>query len=1406
MLGFTATDYLLFGNSLPVIPIQRHILPDGREIEGDFFEIFEAQAPGGPTGPDVPTGDDIGGEMAGGGGAGNRGGDDDMERRIREEIRRREELDQLLNIQIRTLQDSIRVYGEVARMGLEVASAFNRLTASLGSAFFTLQPSLSQFTGSIGAAGEGIREFARGLGDVNRALGRVATDYASWLRILMGETLRGGAQQGLDVGAIARAASMFGIELGGIGAGAGAAAAGAGAGAAAGGAGAAAGGAGAAAGGAGAAAGGAAAAGVGAAGLTAGAVAAAVVSLAALIAILTAAITSLMGLVSGLQTLSRLLNTIITTFVERGTQVFSTLNMIAMSFARLPEAVEGGNAALEQFITIVQRSGLTVQEFANTLNTAFGDVGRWAYEGAVSLEEWSEAMSALVALGFRGEDLRRVLETMAAGRVWEAGGLGITRGFVESIAVMEYGVLGLGETSAVAATRMELLQQQIQAVAPNALRAAEAIREYNTIKAELQRLSVEAGRTIMEQLIQPLRQIREALQDATFGQVFNSIAEALGRFSRAFLEGFAPYITYTAEILLDKGEEIRDVAEDIGRTLGETLGRIIWFLTDIFTRPDTLAAIESLVRAFAGLMEMFAQLYTFLSPIINVIMQLLAVVAEIASRIIAIAARISAPIMEAIGGILSFILSAIEALFNAILTPIERFLDVLERLSETIGQLIGRFLGRTRRETETAGTERREETEEVIVATERLRSALAALLDTIIRNSEEAARGARAFRELAEVMTVLFAPLGAPAYLPGGVVPIGPYQITPAMAEELGLPQQVRGQEGFVEFEVRPFEGLPQTPEELLGVAGAAVITEIRYRLAEYQATVRRIREDLRQFGSEAQQNLMEVMRRLAEAVQQLRSHMQTVAETLNTLYEGIVRAYRVAENFERLRWGREELIESREVLNDIVGLSSRLQQILEYRLRAQELEIQRAAQLVQHYQVILEEGFGVRLPRPLVELSPEEAAALLQAQGVPAAIVNEVVRALEQLTDAQRRYYEIARQIAAEIQSQADAFRRLELTLRDLGARYGSVAWAVEGGLRAMEAFRVALDALARQAAAALAAGRLDEYFRAMEEALRLLDQRYQTFIENVIRGFEAAATPLTLFLDRLGSISNMLDRIGASGLMLPQIFNEVIPEANRMLELLEQQAELYKDQPHLLNRILQEYEKLYNRVMEMFGRAGAILPAVPLTELVRIGRMPALAPLEFLAGRGGGAFAPGMEMMGVPITPGYLIPYGIWTGGGWVGAPEFAEFYLRPLRIWQEFGAGSVGEVRQQVENVRRTWIEEPMRQFGEEVTRQSRDLTERIEEAQRRGVERGERARRGFEQPEIRGPTGMGPERIGVLYPEQVQPVRLRVQLDKEDIVIRVRFVTPEGEEKTVRRVIKMSVVEDASRRNPPVSGLG
>jgi phage-related protein len=1125
-------------------------------------------------------------------------------------------------------------------------------------------------------------------------------------------------------------------------------------------------------------------------------------------------------LLAALGPLTSVLNSIIQT-IERGTQVVSIWERWRLAFSQFVQGALAGEQAWSRFVNMFSQFGITLDELARSLRTPLGDIGIMAAQGRISLEEWARMLGEIGRLGIRTGQQAEVLRAALEGRVHEAGGLGLPVGTAEAIAALRYGVAGMGETAVRAATAMSVLQMQIDNLSQQTSRAGQAIYAYNRIVGQLQTLYEEAGRTILEKLATPLRIFADVVRESRIADAFRTIAESFGNFAKSFLLEFLPYIENIADIINERVVTLTDTVRYIGANLGEALGFILRGIMDFLTHPLTQAA-------FGAFSMLFKELMVTLSEFV----------------------RIVGPPLMFILGVLAFLVG----LFLKIVNP---FLHILAEVMRFIGFLID-LLGRPFRrdadeeEEERRIRRRRAQLSFFAVATppshqvntfnqalEALKRALednqqAALLAkrALEALSQEARAMAENYRRIQETMrdlSVLFTPQGTGAMW-------APFQEFFRMLTQPELPQAARramergkllrgGLEEAIEFRIPMLQPIPVGYEEWAGVQLQAALREIDARIVEITSALATLNEEMLQTGYTLDTQLLQYYRQLAEAFRNLATQMENINRQTQEMVRGVREAYEITENWLRLRWGAEDLLTAGRYLENIANVSERLLLITKMRVESQAIEAERAARVLGIFTALVRRQMeslrragltAVGEPQlfdPL-RMSPMQAALFMQAVGLPYTIINQVITALKQLQQAWAEVFEVIRRGGEEIANVASAFRQLHEEIIKTSARFGDMIDVLLSGMQVLRSFSTELHGIGIRAAAALAAGRWEEYFRALSDGWRRFVDMFEARIEIIKRGIEAMLQPFNLYLDRFEMLSRALEKIGAQALLIPQLLAQIIPQGLQYLRVLEQMAQQYRDHPLLLQEIFRAWEQGYNRVMTLLGQvAGGILPAIPLSELARISQMPVFAVREMARwAREGGPvpFAPEVRMMGVPpLIPAQLAGMRVGMEGRTVLSwGDLADFMLSAYRMLPQVRDTTIREIQQQllldltreILNPFRRWVGD-VQQWGMEWRRR---VDRRVEEAFAAGVLGGAAglARERVPFPGFEGVPGWQPELA--IPPQALEvPVRLRIQLDNNKIPIEFQLRKPDGGYVTVPKTLEVTPVspEDISRRHPP-----
>jgi hypothetical protein len=582
------------------------------------------------------------------------------------------------------------------------------------------------------------------------------------------------------------------------------------------------------------------------------------------------------------------------------------------------------------------------------------------------------------------------------------------------------------------------------------------------------------------------------------------------------------------------------------------------------------------------------------------------------------------------------------------------------------------------------------------------------------------------------------------------------------------------------------------------------------------------------QTGYTINANLLQYYQQLAQAIKNLVTQLENINRQMQEMVRGLREAYEITETWLRLRWGLEDIMTAGRYLDNIANISERLLVITRARMEAQGIEVQRAAQFLGVVTALVRERLAA-LRRAGVDIgiepeqfdplrmAPFQVAQIMQAVGMPYQLINLTIQATRQLQDAWVEMINVWRRGGEEIANSASAFRQLHDEMLRASARFGDTTRAFQEGRQVLASFGEELRGLAMRAAAALAARRQEEFIRALQEGWRRFVDWFDASIEVIRRGIEAAFQPLTLYIDRFEMMSRALERIGAQALLIPQLLTQIIPQGLQYLRILEEMAQQYREHPLLLQAIFQTWEQWYNRLMGLLGQvAGGILPAIPLSELARISQMPTFSPREMARwAREGGPvpFAPEVRMMGVPITPAYLLAWPFHSGGRtYLAESNIHQFLLsstRMLPLMQEF---SVQDISEQLRRDFLRFIVTPFEVWRRvEIPWQGfqlrQEIDRRIFETLQQSILGGMAGLMRQRVP-LPGFEGVAPPQPMLEIPPQAMevPVRLRLQLDNNRIPLEIQIKKPDGTYEVIPKVIEVTPItpEDIARRNPPTTG--
>jgi hypothetical protein len=626
-------------------------------------------------------------------------------------------------------------------------------------------------------------------------------------------------------------------------------------------------------------------------------------------------------------------------------------------------------------------------------------------------------------------------------------------------------------------------------------------------------------------------------------------------------------------------------------------------------------------------------------------------------------------------------------------------------------------------------------------------------------------------------------------------------------------------------FRIPTLQPIPVGVAEYAGVQIQAALRQIDAAIVQLTTALATLNREMAQTGYTINTNLLQYYQQLAQAFKNLTSQLENINRQMQEIVRGLREAYETTENWLRLRWGLEDLVTAGRQLDNIRNVSERLLTITRMRAEAQAIEAQRAAQFLgvvtatarQQIASLRRAGVDIGIePEEFdpLRMSPAQVAQILLAIGMHHSFVNATIQAIRQLQQAWVETIEAWRRGGEEIVNNVSAFRQLNEEMMNTSVRFGNVRGVIQSGIQTLISFGEELRGLAMKAAAALAAGRMDEYFRALQEGWRRFTEQFERSIEIIRKGIEAAFQPLNLFLDRFEMMSRSLERIGAQALLLPQLFTQIIPEGVRYLQVLEEMAQQYREHPLMLQVIFQAWEQGFNRIMGLLGQAaGGILPAIPLSELTRISQMPVFAPREMARwAREGGPvpFAPEVRMMGIPPSPTYLLAWPFHLGGRtYLAEGDIIRLLSSPMRmmpLMQEIG---VQDIREQLRRDFLRFILTPFEAWRRvEIPSQGllmrQELDRRILEAFQRGVVGG---MAGIMRPTIPLPgfEGVAPYQPTFEIPPQAMevPVRLRVELDNNKIPLEIQIKKPDGSYVSIPKTITVTPA-DIARKNPPTAG--
>jgi len=1163
---------------------------------------------------------------------------------------------------------------------------------------------------------------------------------------------------------------------------------------------------------------------------------------------------ALMVLITILSKLTDILNNI-TQAAERATQTMSIWERWRLGFTQFIEGVVAGEQAWNRFVNIFSRFGITMDELTQSLSNAIGDISQMAAQGRIVLEDWASLLGEIGRLGIRAEQVPQALRAALEGRIAEAGGLGAPIETIETIAMLQYGIAGMGETAARAAVTMEVLRAQIEYMGQYTSRAGQAIYAYNQIVGQLQSIFEQIGRIFLEYLAEPLQRLADILRQSEIAEAARVIAEGLGVFASAFLNAFAPFLEEIAIMIVDRAEDIKEAAQIIGRLLGESLGVALKGIVDFLTQPMTLAAFIGFAALLRGITELVSGLVRFFGPPLLLLLGAISTIAGVA------------------GGVLGFI-------FN-------KFMDFINWIAGIGGRLVGRGEPREQRMTPQQRVED-ELTRAIKDLTRALQDTTQATifakraLEAVSEESRNVADMYRRSQEAIMSLAAFFTPMGFGAmWVPFEEYFRIPYPLErifrqspiggqPGMGREagpalerifgagmglvqgvnlrerigIGLMQTVVSREqavqpqgleeafrrlgggpGLLEFRIPVFEPIPMTAVGFLAAGLGAALREVDARMASIASFAATLNKEMERIGWTVKMNILEEFRKWAEALVNVAKRTEEIRRQMEEMVKPLRQAYELSDAWFRLHWGVTDLEQARTLLQDISGVEERILWLTQRRMDAQQVELNRAAQflaiLTAQWRLYAEQMRRRGLLPPgiepeeidLLRMTPVEIAALGERMRLPYPIIAQAIQAQQQFLEAQRRVFEEMDKGGEEILSVANAFRSLQTEIANTSAKFGDFLGVAIAADRWARSFQATIEGLAMRAAAALLAGRWNEYIDTIRNAWTIFASYFQQSIDLLNRSIEALGFPLNTFLDRLQRITNVFSHFGMQALLLPQIFNQALPAALQYLRTLEQMAAQYREHPYHLNAILQAWEQTVSKIMGLIGQAGTIVPAIPLSELTRIAQMPVLAVREVMGmtERGApGAFAPVPQLMGVPPTLEYL--YGLSISPTVLGQRGLAEL-VNLTRRMGALGAGiSPEEIqRQGLEELRHFFLDPMMR------------LRMGIAGYMEMGRERLRRALRayygaippalegllaeGVPLPGIEGLPGFRPEIPTAARIPQEVPVRLRVELENNTLTLNIMVKKPEGGYEIVPAKLQITPITppDVARRNPPTTGF-
>jgi biotin operon repressor len=636
-------------------------------------------------------------------------------------------------------------------------------------------------------------------------------------------------------------------------------------------------------------------------------------------------------------------------------------------------------------------------------------------------------------------------------------------------------------------------------------------------------------------------------------------------------------------------------------------------------------------------------------------------------------------------------------------------------------------------------------------------------------------------------------------------------------------PTIIRPEEAL-EFRIPRLQPIPVGFAEWAGVQIQAALREIDARMTHLAATLATFNQEMMRIGYTINTSVIQAYQQLAQAFRNLVTQMENINRQTQEMIRGLRQAYEITETWLRLRWGLEDLRTAGAYLTNIVTASERLLTITRLRAEAQLIEVQRAAAMLgiitamvrQQIASLRRAGVDIGIePEQFdpLRMAPAQIAQIMQEARMPYFLINLTVQLTQGLQEGWVAMIEVFRRGGEEIANAASSFRQLQGEITEAAVRFGDMRTALQAGIYTLISFGEELRGLGLKLTAALASNRIEEYYRVLQEGWRRFVEMFEKSIDVIRRGFEAAFQPLNIYLDILERASKILERFGAQGLILPEIFIKVIPEASRLLRLLEEMAQQYREHPYMLQMIFQVYETQLNRLMGLLGQAaGGLVPAIPLSELIRISQLPILDPRQVARwAREGGpeVFAPEVRIMGVPFTPTYLLAWPVhMRGPTYLAAGPFGELARSVVGMGRLAAELETEEIRRQIGEIYRQFILLPLRRWEEEATQRERFLGGRLPLVIQQTYEQnvlGARAGLMRERVPLPGFEGVAPYQPTLAIPPQAMevPVRLRIQLDNNVIPLQIQIRKPDGGYETIERRIEITPL-DIARRSPPTTG--